>query len=317
LETATESKTVAGKIENKQLHDIKGRIVEFAFTLEKKGKSKETIRTYVGSLYTLMNKGANLLDSGNVEEVIAKQVSWSARAKRNYADWYSRFAKYLGMIWEKPEYKPPDKVPFIPLESEIDQLIAGSRKKLSIALQIAKETAARIGEILRLRWTDIDFEKSIIAINEPEKGSNSGIYKVSSDLITRISSLPRCSERIFGKSSIDSLTNMLTTTKRRLASSFCNPRLLQIHFHTLRHWKLTMYAHVIKDPFQVQMFARHKDMKSTMRYIHLEKVLYQTSDKDEWIVKTAKTVEEASDLVKVGFDYVMEIEGFKLFKKRK
>jgi integrase len=168
-----------------------------------------------------------------------------------------------------------------------------------------------------LKWTDIDSHANTIAINEPEKGSNSGIYKVSSELMTRILMLPKSSERVFGKGSVKSMTNMLTTTKRRLASSFCNPRLLQIHFHTLRHWKLTMYAHVIKDPFQVQLFARHKDMKSTMRYVHLERTLYQTSDKDEWIAKTAKTVEEACDLIKVGFEYVMDIDGLKLFRKRK
>ena len=61
-------------------------------------------------------------------------------------------------------------------------------------------------------------------------------------------------------------------------------------------------------------FAR---AKSTMRYIHLERIIYQTSDKDEWIPRAAKTVEEASELVKVGFEYVTEIDGFKLFRKRK
>jgi integrase/Zn ribbon nucleic-acid-binding protein len=316
LTTATEIKTVAGEI-GKTQQDIKGKIVQFAFKLKTKGKTPETIRTYVGSLYTLINKGADLLDPKHVEEIISKEEHWSIRAKRNYTDWYSRFAKFLNLTWEKPDYNPPNKIPFIPLESEIDQLISGSSKRLSIALQTAKETAGRVGEVLQLRWTDIDTQSNIIAINEPEKGSNSGIYKVSSELISRIVMLPKSSERVFGKGSVKSMTNMLTTTKRRLASSFCNPRLLQIHFHTLRHWKLTTYAHAIKDPFQVQMFARHKDMKSTMRYVHLEKILYQTSDKDEWVAKTAKTVEDACDLVKVGFEYVTDIDGFKLFRKRK
>jgi len=49
----------------------------------------------------------------------------------------------------------------------------------------------------------------------------------------------------------------------------------------------------------------------------LERVLYQKSDNDEWNVRAVKTVEEASELVKVGFEYVTEIEGFKLFRKRK
>lgn len=59
---------------------------------------------------------------------------------------YDVFAKWLGIEWEKPEYKPPRKPLFIPLECEIDDLIAGCPKYSSF-LQIANETGARAGEI--------------------------------------------------------------------------------------------------------------------------------------------------------------------------
>jgi len=58
-------------------------------------------------------------------------------------------------------------------------------------------------------------------------------------------------------------------------------------------------------------------MKSTTRYIHLEKAIYNASDNDEWSVKAARTVDEAAKLISVGFEYVTEVEGFKLFRKRK
>jgi hypothetical protein len=38
---------------------------------------------------------------------------------------------------------------------------------------------------------------------------------------------------------------------------------------------------------------------------------------DEQTCKVAKTVEEAAKLVESGFDYVTDIDSFKLFKKRK
>jgi len=41
-------------------------------TLKNKGKSQETIKTYVGSLYTLINKGAKLQDPKKVRESLAK-----------------------------------------------------------------------------------------------------------------------------------------------------------------------------------------------------------------------------------------------------
>lgn len=317
LDTATEMKTVAGEI-GKTTQEIEVKMVQFAIALKNKGRTAETIRTYVTALYTLSNKGADLLNPTDVEEAIAKQDTWSLRAKRNYVDWYSRFAKFLHIDWEKPNYKAPDAIPFIPLECEIDQLISGTPRKTSIALQIAKTTAARKGEIARLKWTDVDTQANRIAINEPEKGSNCGIYPVSKDLITRILALPKSGERIFGQGAYvsDSLENMLISARKRLASSFCNPRLLRIHFHTLRHWAITEYAHRAKDPFLVQQFSRHKDMKCVMKYVHYEKIIYQASENDGWTVRSAKTAEEGMELLKVGFDYVTDFDGIKLFRKR-
>ncbi len=37
---------------------------------------------------------------------------------------------------------------------------------------------------------------------------------------------------------------------------------------------------------------------------------------DEYVCKTAKSLAEASQLIEAGFDYVTELEGVKLFKKR-
>jgi integrase len=50
-------------------------------------------------------------------------------------------------------------LPFIPVESEIDQLIAGCgalSKQTPIWLQLLKETGMRMGEAFRLTWGDID-----------------------------------------------------------------------------------------------------------------------------------------------------------------
>jgi heme-binding NEAT domain protein len=48
----------------------------------------------------------------------------------------------------------------------------------------------------------------------------------------------------------------------------------------------------------------------------MEKALFQTNN-NEFHVKTAKTLEEACELVKVGFEYVTEMDGAKIFRKRK
>jgi len=53
-----------------------------------------------------------------------------------------------------------------------------------------------------------------------------------------------------------------------------------------------------------------------MVYINLEAAAFSCKS-DEFHVKTAKTFEEACKLVKVGFEYITDMEGIKIFRKRK
>lgn len=50
--------------------------------------------------------------------------------------------------------------------------------------------------------------------------------------------------------------------------------------------------------------------------MQLEQALFQFMT-DEFICKIAKSLKEASDVVEAGFDYVTEMDGCKIFKKRK
>ena len=40
-------------------------------------------------------------------------------------------------------------------------------------------------------------------------------------------------------------------------------------------------------------------------------------DKEDYICKAVETVEEATQLIEQGFEYVTDVEGVKLFRKRK
>ena len=54
-------------------------------------------------------------------------------------------------------------------ETELDQLIAGCSKKLSVFLQLLKETGVRSGEATRLEWKDFDFHKNCKSEQSREK----------------------------------------------------------------------------------------------------------------------------------------------------
>ncbi|MEM3028238.1 MAG: tyrosine-type recombinase/integrase [Candidatus Bathyarchaeia archaeon] len=128
-----------------------------------------------------------------------------------------------------------EKLPFIPTETEIEQLIAGHShtKRLMAFLQLLKETGVRCGEACQPQWTDIDFERNTIRIS-PEKGNSPRMLKISNKLIAMLQALPKTSAKVF-EVSVDAMRKSFVRQRVRLARKLKNPRLLQITFHTFRH----------------------------------------------------------------------------------
>jgi hypothetical protein len=61
---------------------------------------------------------------------------------------------------------------------------------------------------------------------------------------------------------------------------------------------------------------RDRDLRNTLVYINLEQALFQNTD-DEFHVKVAQNLDDACKLLEVGFEYVTDMDGAKLFRKRK
>jgi integrase len=321
----TEEKTVLGESQAK--YDVKGKLVEYAFYMERQGYNAETIRGNSGSLRALLIRGASLLNPESVKDVLAREQrkfengerGWSSNRRRNIINAYTLFLKINGLTWEKPKCKTERKNPFIPKEAEINDLIAGSPQTVATLLQLLKETAMRVGEALRLKWIDIDFEKPVIMLNVPEKGSDPRIYNksdLSPKLMNMLNGLPRINERVFGGKTRNSLKNTFSRVRARLANKLQNPRLLEVHFHTLRHWSLTVYQHKVQDIVLTARFAGHRNINNTMKYMHMEQLLFNDAQ-DDFLVKTAKTPEEAARLIEVGFQLQDVMDGVHLYRKRK
>jgi len=291
--------------------EINGKIIEYSWWLHKQGYAESTIIGRTKLLKILAKRGANLFDPETVKETIAKQ-KWSAGRKVNAVDAYTSFLTMLGMKWDPPKYKRVYKLPFIPTETELDQLIAGCGRRTATLLQLLKETGMRIGEAWKLKWTDIDFVKRTVRVT-PEKGSNPRIFKLSSKLIAMLSALQAKTNRnkVFGKS-LKSQEMLFYKQRKRIANKLKNPRILRITFHTFRHWKATMEYQRTRDILYVMKLLGHKNINNTLKYTQL----VDFKD-DEYVSKVAKTVEEACQLVEAGFEYVCEMDGVKIFRKRK
>lgn len=231
-----------------QTGEVKGKIIEYAWWLKKDVKSESTILGRTKILSILTKRGANLYDPESIKDAIAKQP-WSNGRKNNACDAYSSFLKMTKGTWEAPVYITIRKLPFIPKETEIDQLIAGSSKRMATFLQMLKETGARCGEIWQLKWDDVDFESKVVNIT-PEKNSNPRVTHLSDKLLDMLRQLPKnYAENVFAFPTmrIDNHAVTFQQQRRRIANKIGNPRIMKIHFHTLRHFKGTMLYHKTKD----------------------------------------------------------------------
>jgi integrase len=163
----------------------------------------------------------------------------------------------------------------------------------------------RAGEAHQLRWTDLDLVNSTIRVT-PEKHSNPRIFKLGNRLISMINRLPKDHSTLFGSSKLNHLRKTYTRQRKRLAHKFGNPRLQQITFHTLRHWKATIEYHKTKDILHVMQLLGHKNIKNTLIYTQL--IQFQDND---YLCKATRTIDEAKVLIEAGFEYICDIESAK------
>jgi integrase len=120
---------------------------------------------------------------------------------------------------------------------------------------------------------------------------------------------------VFGDGSLRTYQHFLRNfdlARKKAAIKLGNPRLMRISLRTLRHFKATMEYQKTRDILHVMSILGHRSIKNTLVYTHLVNF-----ESDEYVCKVAKSVNDAKCLIENGFEYVTDIEGMKLFRKRK
>jgi integrase len=295
--------------------------IEIALDLEKfekdqkaNGREEETIRSRLQALKQVAMK-CNLNNPQEVKQWLGEYKKWNNKTKTKFADTYTAYLKFKGLTWIKPKYKIQNKDYFIPTEQELDSLISGCGKTTSTALQMLKETGMRIGELTQELWEDIDTERKTIRVR-PEKGSNPRTLPLSSKLLGMLNNL----KHNHGKNVFQPKKRMLreyyTLQRKALAQKLNNPRLMQITFHTFRHFKGTMEYHTTQDINHVRIILGHKNINNTLIYINLENAIFATTT-ENFTVKVSHSIEEETKLIELGFQLVRAInETTAIYKKR-
>jgi len=287
---------------------LSAQIIEYLFYRKKLGLREQTLRTD-SKILRFLTKKCDLANSESVLEYLSN-CPVSLCRKANLATVYDGFAKHFKMPFQKPYYRREETIPFIPTNEEVEALINRVRNiRHAATLRLLKETGMRIGEACQLSFKDFDFERKTVRVR-PEKHSHAREIKLSEKLVGMLQTMFAKKQFIptFG-----AMRRCLERHRKVLAEAQNNPRFLQIHLHTFRHFKATMLYSQTKDILFVQRTLGHKTLQNTLRYTQL----IEAQEENGFICKAAKSLEEASKLIEIGFEYVTEIDGTKLFRKRK
>ena len=130
---------------------------------------------------------------------------------------------------------------------------------------VALHTGMRLGEILNLRWQDLDFSSGFILVQDSKNGQARQV-PMDSMISTLLRSWPRLSDLVFtsvltGGRIVDVRTGFLNACKRA--------GLTDLHFHDLRHTFASQFVMSGGSLYTCQRVLGHKAINMTQRYAHL------------------------------------------------
>ncbi len=160
--------------------------------------------------------------------------------------------------------EPPGRLRYLTPE-EKDRLIEACSMSpyLRPIVELAIHTGMRRGEILGLRWSDIDVRRRTITLHQT-KNNERRVIPINRTVAAVLKASPRHldSDRLFPGINGNMVVMAFHRACRRAGIPDCR-------FHDLRH---TFGSHLAMAGFNlrtIQQLLRHKDLRMTMRYSHL------------------------------------------------
>lgn len=129
------------------------------------------------------------------------------------------------------------------------------------------DTGARYSEIANILWTQINLNENTIHLWRSKVGNQSILYmtkRVEQILERRIQS--RCSHYVFSNKSGDRRGYRTIAIRK----AFDRAGLQDCTIHTLRHTHASRLVQLGMSVYEVQKILGHADIRTTMRYAHLE-----------------------------------------------
>jgi len=289
-------------------------ILNVLIKLTNNAKSSYTVK-FVDKALTRIGKNADLNNPEQVKRFIAN-LQTSDSYKKNLCFAYDQYCNYYKIVWEKPTYFQEPKQIRIPTTAQLDMLIANSGRVMTIKLTLSKETGLRPVEVCNLKVKDIDLEQRLVYPTTAKHGSARAL-KISNGLREMLRAYIdehrlNATDKLF-KGDSNNYGKHFRLHRNKLAERLHKPELKTIRLYDFRHYFATRLYAKTRDILLVKQQMGHKKIETTLIYTQL----LNTNEEEEYTCKTATNIKEAQDLIEHGFEYIQEIDGIRLYRKRK
>lgn len=138
---------------------------------------------------------------------------------------------------------------------------------------VAVLTGMRRGELIHLRWVDVDLDRRLIRVTNTDeftvKGMRARVIPINRDLHRILASLPRRSERVLTDGNGRSYSSTAVTKKFKLAVRKAGlPE--TIHLHSTRHTHASWLLQASTPMSEIQRLLGHSSIETTQIYSHME-----------------------------------------------
>jgi integrase len=147
---------------------------------------------------------------------------------------------------------------------QINRLIAAAADHLKPIIIVALNTGMRRGEILNLRWKNIDFDLNFIFVGETKSGQwrkipMNGVVAATLKKIKHESEFVFCHPKRKGQ---------MKDIKKSFRKAREEAKLFDLRFHDLRHSAATLMVQGGADLATISQILGHSDIRTTMKYAH-------------------------------------------------
>ena len=212
------------------------------------------------------------LDIERFKSQRAKEVS-PATVNRALAVLKSMFNRAI--LWGKAEHNPckgvklfkenNQRLRFLERE-EVDKLLSNCCEHLRPIVIVALHTGMRKGEILGLKWRDIDIKRNMIYLADTKNGEKREVpmNDIVQKTIIGVLKHPE-SQYIFCNNDGQPYGDI----KKSFLTAVNKSGIINFHFHDLRHTFASQLVMAGVDLNTVRELLGHKSLEMTLRYSHL------------------------------------------------